>query len=365
MFSLWWFLAGIIVLVYIACIFQSATLMMFVFVLGALFLFGACNVIWRCRKVKAHLHVPIEISEKGRENLVKINISNAGGSITKGKALIVVKDVIRRRNRRYWLKLPAIQTGENEFVESIVFPEMGKYELFLKRIRVYDLSGLVHGDIWMKAVGRVQVMPQMIEVPAFRTEATRNFYGESDTFDEHLPGYDQSEIFQVREYQRGDRMQQVHWKLTAKHEKLVVKEHSLPKSCPVVLFLEYRPGLFGSRRNRLLTFMEAAAGLSFSIMDAGCPHYIAWYDKGQKEVLRLRVEDEESMFYFMGILMTLRFGRCKGALVQQYAEKYRYETYVRGFVLDEKLVLRNENEVLKKLSARNLEKTMSETELIL
>lgn len=198
MFSLGWFLICIVVLVYLACIFHSATLMLFVFALGVLFVFGTCNVIWRCTKIKAQLHVPIEISEKGRENLVRINITNAGGCIAKGKVCIVVRDVIRRRHRRYWLKLPAIQPGENEFVESIVFPEMGKYELFLKRVRIYDVSGLMHGDLWTRGSGKIQVLPQMLEVPAFRTEATKNFYGESDTFDEYHPRT-KKKLWQTRE----------------------------------------------------------------------------------------------------------------------------------------------------------------------
>lgn len=360
------FLAGVILLAYIACIIGSVTLMLFTFVLGMLLVLGVCSIVLRCLKIEVKLKVPIEISEKDKENLVKVRIHNSGNhAIAKGKVLIVVKDVIRGKASRYWLKLPIIQVGENEFVENIIFPEMGRYELRLKRVRIYDVTGLTYGDVWTKGISRIQVMPEMFQVPVLRTDATRNFYGDAEAFDDRVPGYDHSEIFQVREYQRGDRLQHVHWKLTAKHDELVVKEHSLPKPCPVVLFLEYCPGLFGKRCKGILPFMEAVVGLSFSIMDTGCPHFVVWYDYIQKDVLRIRVEDEESMFYFIGILMNIRFGRCKGGLAQRYREKYRTETYVREFTLNEKLVLKDETSTSQKLSARHLKKSLSEIELIL
>lgn len=366
MFNLGIFLLIIIAIIYTAFLLESATLMLLVFVLGILFVVSVCNVIWRCVKVSGSLQVPIEISEKGRENLVKVTLDNqTSGTLPRVAVLFVVKDTIRGTTKRFWRKLSSVPTGESEYVESIVFPEMGKYKLLLKRIRVYDVTGLAHGSVWTKSVANIQVMPGFFQIPVLRTEATKNFYGEADTFDERIPGYDTSEIFQIREYQRGDRLQHVHWKLTAKHDELVVREHSLPKSCPVVLLLDYRPGLLGGQRKRILPFMEAAASLSFSMLEVGCPHYIAWYDRGQKDILRVRVDDEESMFYFVGILADVRFGRCHGELAELYRDKYRMETYVREFVLDEKLVLKNSSEVMNKISAGNVEKTLTEMELVL
>ena len=40
-------------------------------------------------------------------------------------------------------------------------------------------------------------------------------------------GYDPSELFDVREFQNGDRLQSVHWKLSARTDELMVKELSL------------------------------------------------------------------------------------------------------------------------------------------
>ncbi len=366
MFNPGTFLVLIIILIYIAFSLKSTAVMLLVFVMSVFYVISVISTVLRCREIRGHMHVPIEISEKGRENLVKISVINQGKRmIFRTKALIVVKDITRGKRKQYWKKLPVLHEGENEFVESIIFHEMGKYELQLKCLRIYDITGLMHVDIRIKDTGKLRVMPGMYEVSVVRTEATKNFYGEADTYDEWFPGYDNNEIFQLREYQRGDRLQNVHWKLTAKHEELIIKEHSLPRSCPVVLLLDYQSWGFWGRRFKVIPFMEATAGISFSIMDAGCPHYIAWYDKNEKDIVRIRVDDEESLFYFVGILADIRWGRCKRNLQEKYKEKYRVETYVREFVLNEKLELKDDKGIIAKMSAHKLEKTLSEVELVL
>lgn len=365
MFSLASFFVFIILLIYVALLLKNTTVVLLVFVMTALFVISFISMLLRCIKVRGSLQIPIEISEKGRENLVKIQVINKGKTtIPRAKVRIIVKDLLTGRKRRYWRKLPVLAEGENEFVESLIFYEMGRYEVVLGRIRLYDITGFMHGDVWTRKKCRVQVMPGMWEVPVIRTEATRNFYGEAEIYDEHLPGYDNSEIFQMREYQRGDRLQNVHWKLTAKHDELIIKEHSLPRACPVVIYMDFGPGVVRHKKARR-PYMEAVAALSFSMMNAGCPHYIVWFDKAEKDIVRVRVDNEESLFYFIGILTDLSWGRLKGSLQEQYRDKYRSESYVREYTLDKRLELKEGQEVIAVLSARNPEKSLSEIELVL
>ena len=176
---------------------------------------------------------------------------------------------------------------------------------------------------------------------------------------------DSSELFQIREYREGDQLRDIHWKLTAKREELMVKEHSFPKPCPVVLFLDFHPGKRLEKKERLISYMETAASLSFSIMDAGCPHYIVWYDGEEADLKRLRVEDEESLFYFIGMLMQIRWRQPKEEPVQRYREKYQMEPYVWALSLDEELQLRKGEEVVVRFSEKNLEQSLSQRELLL
>ena len=347
---------------YLAFMYQNVTIMLLVYMEAVLFLVAFCSVLYRKHRIKGRLELPVGIAEKGRESLIKLTVTNRGRiPVNRMKALITVWDHMRGKRRNYWMTLPIVPKGGSEFIQLVSFYGAGNYEVMLKKLRIYDVTGLLHSDIRIKNQSMVQVLPELHDVPVKITLATKNFYGEADVYDEHTPGHDNSELFQVREYRAGDRLQNVHWKLTAKQDEIMVKEHSLPKACPVILFLSYQPG----KRRRLLQFLEAVASLSFSIMDAGCPHYVVWYDGAEMDVMRLRVDDEESLFYFIGVLMKVKWVRCRENLVQRYRDKYRQDPYVWALTLDEKLQFYKGKEFLTQYSAKQLKQSLGQMELLL
>lgn len=353
---------------YFALIYESSAVMLVFYMEAVYFVFSLVWLLFRRVTVSGRIEVPVGISESGKENFVKLVIRNKSGvPVQRVRALVQVEDGIGGRRERAWHKLATVPGGETGFMRNIVFDGTGTYTLTLKKLRIYEGTGLLYTTVSCKKsdAAQVQVIPTLREVSVRLTEATRNFYGEADVYDEHMPGHDNSEIFQIREYRRGDRLQNVHWKLTAKQEELMVKELSLPKSCPVVLFLAYHPGRKGKKQRTLASFLEVAVSLSFSVMEAGCPHYVAWYDGAEQDVKRLRVDDEESLFYFMGVLMRQSWEEPKEDIVRRYQEKYRQEPYVCGVSLDEKLVVKKEDEVLVQLPAEHPEERLDEMELVL
>ena len=58
--------------------------------------------------------------------------------------------------------------------------------------------------------------------------------GENDSYSREKEGDDPSEVFDIRPMRPGDRMQQVHWKLTARTGEMMVKVFS--RSLGVQLF---------------------------------------------------------------------------------------------------------------------------------
>ncbi len=362
MISIWNFLLVIGITLYIAFMYHSMTMMLLGFMEAALFVVSVCSLLFRCFRIRGYIEAPVGIAERGRESLVKLVITNhCFFPVNRMKALIIVRDAMRGKSKKYRMTLPVVPRGESEYMKAISFFGTGNYEIYLKKLRIYDITGVFAWNIRMKKQSVIQVMPEFHDVPVRLTLATKNFYGEADVYDENMPGQDNSELFQVREYRGGDRLQNVHWKLTAKQDELMVKEHSMPKACPVILFLEYRP----VKKRRLLAYLETVASLSFSIMDAGCPHYVVWYDSAELDVMRIRVDDEESMFYMIGVLMKIKWVRCKEEIKYRYREKYRQDPYVWALTLDEKLQLYKEKELLTRYSAKKLKTSLAQMELLL
>lgn len=352
--------------IYIALMYDNEAIMLLVYMEVAFFVMSFISLLIRRRKIKARLEIPVGIAENGGEGLVKITVTNKGKTpLARMKVLLVVKDTARGKKKKQWLKLPAIPCGESEYVRSVLFYGTGKYIVVLRKIRFYDMTGLLHGNIRTESTAQVQVMPQLHDVPVQVTQATKNFYGESDVYDEHSPGYDNNELFQIRSYQKGDRVQSIHWKLTAKQEEIMVKDRALPKVCPVILFLNFHPVGVGKRTLRQLAFIDAVSSISYSFVEAGCPHYVAWYDEQKMDVVRIRVDDEESLFYFVGTLVKIKWIKTGEELMQRYADKYKSEPYVWAFSLNEKLQFRKGDDLVTNLSEKQLEKTLSQIELML
>lgn len=354
----------IIVTIYIALMYENAAIMLLVYVQAAFFVVSFLWLIFHKFALKAKVELPIGISEIGKENMVRIMVENMSiFPMNRVKVRVIVTDTLSRKKKRYWMKLAEVYRGENEFVQSIIFPAAGNYEIAVKKLRVYDMTGCVYVTIPVMSSDRVYVMPNMYDVSAKLTGATRNFYGEADVYDEHRPGKDNNELFHVREYQKGDRLQNVHWKMTAKQDEIMVKEHSLPKSCPVVFLLDVNSPIHGKKDT--IAFIEAAVSISYSMMDAACPHYVVWYDSSEQDIVRARVDDEESLFYLLGSLMKVKWEQSKVDIRERYREKYRQEPYMWLLSLNQTLVLKKGDEIQTQLDSKDLEGSLSRVELLL
>ena len=360
-------LFGIIIgTIYLALMYNNEAIMLLVFMEAAFFVVSLGFIFYRRLTLKARVNVPIGISETGKENLVRIEIINRSPiPVARMKALVQVENTVTKEMKKEWMKLAGTHDVETVFIQSLVFQSAGNYEITLNKLRIYDITGLLYGTMKMNSSGKIQVMPKIHDVIVQLTSAVKNFYGETEVYDEHNPGHDNSEIFDVREYINGDRLQNVHWKMTAKQDKLMVKENSLPKSCPVILVLDFEEKKLGKNKERGIHFAEVVSSLSFSMMDAGCPHYVAWYDDATNDIVRVRVDDEESMFYFIGMLMNIKWAKVDEDVVERYKDKYKAELYVWMLSLNERFELKKGEELLAQISEKELEESLSQVELLL
>ena len=115
-------------------------------------------------------------------------------------------------------------------------------------------------------------------------------------------------------------------------------------------------------KNYQETFLTIAADLVYSMMDAGCPHYVAWQE--ETEIKRLRVEDEESVYLFL-----MQFMECQketaGSLRQRYEQQYRCEHPVHRLELTPELFLVLDGQTLADFGGDNWRQKLEEMELVL
>ena len=89
-------------------------------------------------------------------------------------------------------------------------------------------------------------------------------------------GDDPSEIFDVRDFVDGDKIQRIHWKLSGKFDRLIVRDPALPITRNVLVFWE-RTGQSGNVK-RIDAQAETVVSVCRSLADGGIQFTLGWND---------------------------------------------------------------------------------------
>ena len=149
----------------------------------------------------------------------------------------------------------------------------GSYHYALSKGRVYDYLGLFALPLRLPTLGACAVLPeakQPVQLPnlsQFQSRSYRPKYG---------GGF--SEMHELREYQPGDQMRDVHWKLSAKTEALIVREPLEPNRGQVVMALDWA----GSRAE-LDSTLDILLWLSGWLIGREVRHEVCWIDPASFE----------------------------------------------------------------------------------
>ncbi|MCI9073397.1 MAG: DUF58 domain-containing protein [Lachnospiraceae bacterium] len=286
---------------------------------------------------------------------------------------IRVQMAVRRegggRARRQWLSGEDIArgtvqqagpAGQRRLSGFLSLAEPGGYEVRLRKARIYDMTGLFCMDC-RRAVRTesavMVVLPKIYPMGIQLSQTVRNFAGDAEVYDSLRSGSDASETLNLRPFQDGDKLRNIHWKLSAKADELLVRENSMPRGCPVAVLVE--------TGDAPETRLQCAASLSFCLMDRECPHYVAWYSGDTQDLVRARVDDEESYYEALLCLVRERSPGNMPDIRERYREKYSGEPLLYCIRVGDGPSLQVDNREILRLKASALERELGALELLL
>ncbi|ERI97690.1 MULTISPECIES: DUF58 domain-containing protein [Eubacteriales] len=195
-----------------------------------------------------------------------------------------------------------------EDVQTVVFPlfPLNRQDFTFPIRALYDgnavieVRSIVYFDafkLWKRRAKELPdpvpftVMPVIYEIES--NMAQRHALGESDTFDQNRFGDDYSETFGIRDYQPGDKLQRIHWKLTASQGRFMVRQGSYPLQNAPLLLLELWADPSRPRyKKELSAALDACASLSFYLLDQVGEHQLCWCDESGLHRYPVRAEEE-------------------------------------------------------------------------
>ena len=349
---------------YIALIYGSIAIGLIGFAELVLLLLAFLYLLMYRRHITADIRIPLTVAEKGKKVTVQLTVNQTMlFPAAKVRYRVRCENTFAGYAKKFWWNGAGLMHGMQCMEKRVVLSHVGSYEYELVKVRIYDLTGLFYMHKKIKKYADIQVLPELDAVAVQVSERVRRYFGEAESYDDFQPGTDVSQIFDVREYRPGDRLQRIHWKLSAKSDELLVREDSQPLACAVVLLLDMQPRVKGKGREAYAeTFLTIAADLVYSMMDAGCPHYVVWQEEA--EIKRFRIEDEESVYLFLMQFMECQKGTA-GSLRQSYEQQYRCEHPVHRLELTPELSLILDGQTLADFGGDNWEQKLEEMELVL
>ena len=178
-------------------------------------------------------------------------------------------------------------------------PFCGRIRMTVASVRLYDCFGLLGVKAKTDAHTASVVQPDTFPQSLILTPSSARVE-EAEDYSTERPGSDLSEIFQIRDYVPGDSPRQVHWKLSQKYGKLIVKDASLPITRSAALFWERTEEAPTNARTDAEA--EIVVSLCRNLLAQSVQFTLCWNENGQ--LVRHLVRDLDELIALLPRLLT-------------------------------------------------------------
>ena len=210
--------------------------------------------------------------------------------------------------------------GSGNFKVKYKSKYCGVIAVSCEEARVYDFFGLTYRKADIAQRKKVTVLPEVFPID-IRLKASKVNYGELQSNAEKK-GQDLSEVYDFREYVPGDSPRQIQWKLSQKHDALIVKQGSVPAEQNVLLIFA---GGAKAEPAECSAAAEVFISISQSLCEARIAHSVVLCDDG--DVLRYEIECEDDLAAVMIKLLSAH-GESLQSIFEQNEDIYDFEHVV-------------------------------------
>lgn len=238
----------------------------------------------------------------------------------------------------------------------VVMNNCGNVAITVEKVRIYDYL-----NIFAWTIGKhfetqdILVLPPVKEMYLGKDRWYNETNEDSDRFSIYKKGDDPSEIFDIRGYTDGDKIQRIHWKLSSKTGELMVKEGSLPLTKEIHIFIDLcAKGSREERNQNINLLVQGIYSIAMFMIEYHIPQVYIWYDKKNGVIQEYSVEQEEQLYWMFQELFKCSTTTQENELLEAYVdwgkgkllESAIYLTVTDHDSLDSQNLVRNRLEVM-------------------
>jgi uncharacterized protein (DUF58 family) len=215
--------------------------------------------------------------------------------IGKAEAHIEYYNVFSNQISSFDLYLPIQPMNSQRVTFQLKSKFCGIIKIRTSYINLFDPLRIFKFKTGQNIQTEISVMPEGHEIGG-TVHYTDRVNEESDIFSEHRPGDDPSEVFDLREYNPGDKLNRIHWKLSSKKDDFIVKEYSLPIDVPCMIMLDLK--CYNDNDLTLPVFdtlIEAFLSLSQFLIDNERGHSVVFFNAAQNCFVEHHISDSSDI----------------------------------------------------------------------
>ncbi|MBQ4531384.1 MAG: DUF58 domain-containing protein [Lachnospiraceae bacterium] len=228
--------------------------------------------------------------------------------------------------------IPVYGKEKETIVLPIEFQYCGKIRITLEEIKILGLLGIMERKKKIQKKEDIfYVFPKKMERQENikRQEGlTEKIQRKNSNCESTNKGSDFIEVSDIREYIPGDRMRDIHWKLSAKKELLMVKEHVNMSDTRQIILLELAEDI--KEEHKIMEeVLEVTAKVMKSFLAQGMGFELFWWNERKKEICHKEVQLSKDISKVTELLLDAKVYQENQLLENLWKSKnHRGESYV-------------------------------------
>ena len=242
--------------------------------------------------VKLYLNVSAQEAEKHSPVDFSLTLSNESPlpyPFVEAVITVPSDDAVRCISQK--TKLSLIPFGNYVIEKTLAFAYRGAYEIGISELCFYDFFRLFRYRVKLDLFRELFVVPRRLSLPVDSGGDSRQEETETVVLQS---GQDNTEMSDIRDYQPGDSLRSVHWKLSSKTQDLMVRQYARNADRQTFLFVDT-----ALRYNEYATdgVVEGAIALALkALRQGGQTVTLVWFDsRGADDRCAFRLLNENDL----------------------------------------------------------------------
>lgn len=169
------------------------------------------------------------------------------------------------------LDMPLKWKRSTEVEYRLASDECGIIKINVSDMTLSDITGIFRKTVPVSYLHETVILPHPKD--GAHTDRGTVSAGMKEVSEGTSKGSDFSEVTGIREYIPGDRLSDIHWKLSAKKDDLMIKQRSSMSSEQIVIV----PELYNGKKGMLSDILDSTYGLCLDLIKNNVPFSLLWW----------------------------------------------------------------------------------------